>query len=134
MLRTFYDFHLNEGTGPIINPFPLDRSRRGRANAHHTPGRPFQRERAGRYRPTIPHRAPRRIPDELFNALFAAARSGMGMAHGTSERSTTYPWPRNASTSAARTVMPSPASITFVTVHFQSSGKKPDRKVQLRYT
>ncbi|MFJ5610622.1 site-specific integrase [Streptomyces sp. NPDC093221] len=75
VLRTFYDFHLNEGADPIINPFPLDRSRRGnRANAHHTPGRPFQRERAGRYRPTIPHRAPRRIPDELFNALFAVLK------------------------------------------------------------
>jgi hypothetical protein len=75
VLRTFYDFHLAEGTGPIINPFPLDRSRgSGRANAHHQPGRPFQRERAGRYRPTIPKRAPRRIPDEMFNALFAALR------------------------------------------------------------
>jgi site-specific recombinase XerD len=75
VLRTFYDFHLAEGTGPIINPFPLDRSRgSGRANAHHQPGRPFQRERVGRYRPTIPKRAPRRIPDEMFNALFAALR------------------------------------------------------------
>ncbi|WP_330358332.1 tyrosine-type recombinase/integrase [Streptomyces chartreusis] len=75
VLRTFYDFHLAEGTGPIINPFPLHRFRgSGRANAHHQPGRPFQRERAGRYRPTIPKRAPRRIPDEMFNALFAALR------------------------------------------------------------
>ncbi|MFF2078369.1 tyrosine-type recombinase/integrase [Kitasatospora sp. NPDC058162] len=75
VLRTFYAFHLEEGTGPIINPFPLDRSRRGeRANAHHKPGQPFRQERAGRYRPTIPKRAPRRIPDEMFNALFAALR------------------------------------------------------------
>ncbi|MEU6557060.1 tyrosine-type recombinase/integrase [Streptomyces sp. NPDC046915] len=51
VLRTFYDSHLAEGTGPIINPFPL-----------------------GRYRPTVPKRAPRRIPDEMFNALFAALR------------------------------------------------------------
>lgn len=75
VLRTFYDFHRDEGTGPIINPFPLDRSRRGgRANAHHKPDRPFNQERTGRYRPTIPKRAPRRIPDEMFNALFAALR------------------------------------------------------------
>jgi integrase len=75
VLRTFYDFHLDEGTGPIINPFPLDRSRRSsRANAHHKPDQPFKSERAGRYRPVIPKRAPRRIPDEMFNALFAALR------------------------------------------------------------
>lgn len=38
VLRNFYDFHLDEGTGPIINPFPLDRSRRvRRAHAHHDP-------------------------------------------------------------------------------------------------
>ncbi|MFF7237733.1 tyrosine-type recombinase/integrase [Streptomyces collinus] len=75
VLRTFYDFHLDEGTGPIINPFPLDRSRRsGRVNAHHRPDQPFRREQTGRYRPTIPQRTPRRIPDEMFNALFAALR------------------------------------------------------------
>jgi hypothetical protein len=59
VLRTFYDFHQEEGTGPIINPFPLDRSRRaGRANAHHKPDQPMRNERKGRYRPTIPKRAP----------------------------------------------------------------------------
>uniref|UniRef100_UPI001ABF7C72 site-specific integrase n=1 Tax=Streptomyces africanus TaxID=231024 RepID=UPI001ABF7C72 len=28
VLRSFYDFHLEEGTGPIINPFPSARERR----------------------------------------------------------------------------------------------------------
>ena len=28
VLRRFYDFHLESGRGPIMNPFPLDRSRR----------------------------------------------------------------------------------------------------------
>jgi Phage integrase, N-terminal SAM-like domain len=28
VLRSFYDFHLEAGTGPLVNPFPLDRSRR----------------------------------------------------------------------------------------------------------
>ncbi|MFJ3798498.1 tyrosine-type recombinase/integrase [Streptomyces sp. NPDC090088] len=75
VLRTFYDFHLDEGTGPIINPFPLVRARRsGRANAHKDPASPFRNERSGRYRPTIPKRAPRRIPDDMFNALFAALK------------------------------------------------------------
>ncbi|MGR6998838.1 site-specific integrase [Yinghuangia aomiensis] len=34
VLRSFYDFHLDMGTGPVVNPFPLDRARRvGRAHA-----------------------------------------------------------------------------------------------------
>lgn len=74
VLRSFYDFHLEEGTGPILNPFPLDRFRRGRANAHHNPMQPFRHERQGRYRPRVPKKVPRRIPDEMFNALFAALK------------------------------------------------------------
>lgn len=29
--RTFYDFHLQAGTGPLVNPFPLARARRAHA-------------------------------------------------------------------------------------------------------
>jgi hypothetical protein len=28
VLRGFYGYHLDAGTGPIVKPFPLDRSRR----------------------------------------------------------------------------------------------------------
>ncbi len=35
VVRTFYDFHLQAGTGPLVNPFPLVRA--GRAHAHHNP-------------------------------------------------------------------------------------------------
>lgn len=72
VLRCFYDFHRDAGTGPIINPFPLDRSRRaGRANAHHNPMEPLRKERTGLYRPRVPKRVPRSIPDEEFNEIFA---------------------------------------------------------------
>jgi integrase len=72
VLRCFYDFHCDAGTGPILNPFPLDRSRRaGRANAHHNPMEPYRKERAGLYRPRVPRRVPRSIPDEEFNEIFA---------------------------------------------------------------
>ncbi len=72
VLRGFYDFHRDEGTGPILNPFPLARSRRGgRAHAHHNPMEPLRNERAGRYRPTVPSRIPRSIPDAEFNEIFA---------------------------------------------------------------
>ena len=72
VLRSFYDFHLDAGTGPILNPFPVDRSRRGRrAHAHRNPMDPPRNERAGLYRPTVPTRLPRSVPDEEFNEIFA---------------------------------------------------------------
>lgn len=76
VLRSFYDFHLEAGSGPMLNPFPLSRDRRGgRANAHHNPMNPFQHERTGRYRPKSVVRIPRQIPDERFDELFAALGS-----------------------------------------------------------
>jgi hypothetical protein len=75
VMRAFYAFHLEAGSGPIVNPFPLDRSRRaGRAHAHHNPLEPFRKERMGRYRPKIPKRIPKRIPDEQFTEVFAGLR------------------------------------------------------------
>ena len=76
VLRSFYDFHLEAGTGPLVNPFPLDRSRRGgRAHAHHNPMEPYRHERSGLYRPAVPSRIPRSVPDEEFNEIFAALHS-----------------------------------------------------------
>ena len=71
VLRSFYDVHLEVGSGPIVNPFPLDRSRRaGRAHAHHNPMDSYRHERGGLYRPRVPSRVPRSIPDEEFNEIF----------------------------------------------------------------
>lgn len=76
VLRSFYDFHLEAGSGPMLNPFPLSRDRRGgRANAHHNPMNPFKPERTGRYRPKVVVRIPRQIPDQRFDELFAALGS-----------------------------------------------------------
>jgi integrase len=76
VLRCFYDFHVAVGDGPIVNPFPLDRSRRGRrAHAHHNPMEPFRHERTGLYRPRVPSRIPRSITDEEFNEIFATLPS-----------------------------------------------------------
>jgi site-specific recombinase XerD len=76
VLRGFYGFHLDAGTGPIVNPFPLARDRRsGRAGAHRNPMQAQRRERVGRYRPRLVDRPPRCIPDEKFNELFAALGS-----------------------------------------------------------
>jgi len=72
VLRCFYEFHLGAGSGPIMNPFPLDRAqRRGRAHAHHNPIEPFRNERSGLYRPRVPSRVPRSVSDDEFNEIFA---------------------------------------------------------------
>jgi integrase len=75
VLRVFYEFHRDAGTGPMVNPFPLARQRQARPNAHHNPLEPFRAERVGLYRPRVPKRIPRCIPEELFNRLFAALGS-----------------------------------------------------------
>lgn len=72
VLSGFYGFHLDEGSGPLVNPFPLDRARRGRrAHAHHNPMEPHRNARTGLYRPTVPKRVPRSVPDAEFNEIFA---------------------------------------------------------------
>jgi integrase len=76
VLRAFYDFHLEEGTGPMVNPFPLARgARRARADAHHNPLEPFAHTRRGRYRPKLTEHVPRVIPDAAFDELFAKLSS-----------------------------------------------------------
>jgi integrase len=72
VLRGFYDFHLEAGTGPIINPFPLVRARLGnRAHAHQNPMEAHRNQATGLYRPRLASRIPRSIPDEEFNEIFA---------------------------------------------------------------
>ena len=70
VLRGFYEFHREAGSGPMVNPFPLARRQR-RAHAHHNPMEPFRNERSGLYRPRHVQRVPHSIPDGKFNDLFA---------------------------------------------------------------
>jgi len=80
VLRGFYEFHLQAGSGPMVNPFPLARGRRIRAGAHRNPMDPFPGQRAGRYRPRARRRVPRQIPDEKFDELFAELGSNRDRA------------------------------------------------------
>ena len=81
VLRGFYAYHLEAGTGPVINPFPLDRARRrGRHGAHHNPMESYPDQRSGRYRPRLPSRVPRAVSDEEFNAIFARLPSNRDRA------------------------------------------------------
>lgn len=70
VLRGFYEFHRDAGSGPMVNPFPVAR-RKGRAHAHHNPMEPYRNERSGLYRPRHVQRVPHSIPDEKCNELFA---------------------------------------------------------------
>jgi integrase len=69
---------LEAGTGPIVNPFPL--ARPGRAHAHHNPMDPFPKQKSGLFRPRVPQRVPRQIPDAVFNELFARLPSNRDRA------------------------------------------------------
>jgi site-specific recombinase XerD len=73
--RGFYEFCLQAGTGPMVNPFPLARGRGRRPGAHRNPMEPFRAERTGLYRPKLTRRRPRQIPDEKFSELFATLGS-----------------------------------------------------------
>jgi site-specific recombinase XerD len=65
--RGFYEYHLEAGTGPLVNPFPLARQR---PHAHHNPLDPFPPRRRGLFRPKVPVLIPKQIPDAVFNELF----------------------------------------------------------------
>jgi Phage integrase, N-terminal SAM-like domain len=83
VLRHFYDFHLEAGSGPMVNPFPLDRGRGGgRSGAHHNPMDLHRNQRSGLFRPRHVQRIPRSIPDEQFNELFARLTSHRDQGHG----------------------------------------------------
>jgi integrase/recombinase XerD len=79
VLRSFYEFWIELGGGPLVNPVALDRRGR-RPNAHHNPLEPFRPEGRIRYNPKIPKRMPREMPDARWNKLFAALRSNRDRA------------------------------------------------------
>jgi integrase/recombinase XerD len=80
VLRCFYEFSIDAGGGPLVNPVVLDRWRGRRPNAHHNPLEPFRAEGRVRYNPKSPKPRPRAMPDERWNELFAAMRSNRDRA------------------------------------------------------
>jgi len=80
VLRCFYEFCIEAGGGPLVNPVVTDRGRGRRANAHHNPMEPFRAESRLRYNPKAPKAAPRAMPDERWVELFAAMRSNRDRA------------------------------------------------------
>lgn len=75
VLRAFYEFWIEHGEGPLINPVPQDRKNGQRPNAHLNPLEPFRPQGTLRYDPPVPKRRPRVISDRRWEELFAALRS-----------------------------------------------------------
>ena len=73
VVRSFYEFWIETGSGPLLNPVMLDR-RGSRSGAHHNPLEPFRAEGRVRYNPKVPKRRPREIPDEQWKTLFKSLR------------------------------------------------------------
>ncbi|MFZ2176385.1 MAG: site-specific integrase [Rhodococcus sp. (in: high G+C Gram-positive bacteria)] len=80
VVRSFYEFWMDQGEGPLINPVRLDRMRGRRANAHRNPLEPFRPEGRVRYNPKPPKPAPRAMPDQRWQELFANLRSNRDRA------------------------------------------------------
>jgi integrase/recombinase XerD len=80
VLRSFYEFWIERGEGPLINPVRLDRGDRGRPNAHHNPLEPFRAEGRIRYNPKLPKAKPRAMGDERWGDLFGGLRSNRDRA------------------------------------------------------
>ncbi|PXY17780.1 integrase [Prauserella coralliicola] len=80
VLRSFYDFWLDVGEGPLINPVPLHRAPGRRPHEHHNPLKPFRPEGRLRYNPSLAKRKPRAMPDGQWNELFAGLRSNRDRA------------------------------------------------------
>ena len=73
VIRSFYEYHREMHGRPLVNPFPQAKGAEdGQLNAHHNPMQPFRRpSRRAQYQPKEPRPAPRSIPDQAFNDLFA---------------------------------------------------------------
>jgi integrase/recombinase XerD len=79
VVRSFYEFWIEAGAGPLINPVRLARGAR-RPNAHRNPMEPFRPEGGIRYNPKVPRRRPREMPEERWRDLFAALGSNRDRA------------------------------------------------------
>ena len=80
VLRTFYEFWIELGEGPLVNPVRLRRIKGRRPNEHSSSLEPLRTEGRILYNPKLPKRKPRAMPDERWNELFAALGSNRDRA------------------------------------------------------
>lgn len=80
VVRCFYEFWIEAGEGPLVNPVVRDRPRGRRPHGHHNPLEPFRAEGKLRYNPKPPKPRPRAMPDERWIELFGVLRSNRDRA------------------------------------------------------
>lgn len=73
VISEFYEFHLLYGRGPLLNPVPTSPGRR-RLVGHRNPLEPPPRLHRPPLRQKKSQRAPRSLPDQMWDELFAAMR------------------------------------------------------------
>jgi integrase len=81
VLHTFYEYWIDRGEGPLVNP--VQRAHSGaapRPNRHHNPLEPFRPEGRLRYNPKIPKASPRAMPDQRWAELFGRLTSNRDRA------------------------------------------------------
>ncbi|MET9324738.1 tyrosine-type recombinase/integrase [Streptomyces sp. NPDC003038] len=71
VVGSFYDFHQEQGRGPVINPVPVSQARR-QALAHRSPDEPMKPFRRARLRQRMPRTEPRAMPDAMWDEFFEA--------------------------------------------------------------
>lgn len=74
VISKFYEFHSEQGEGPVINPVPASQARR-RALAHHSPLDPKAQFKRARLRQKVADQTPRAIPDKQWDELFEQMRN-----------------------------------------------------------
>ncbi|MFC8532071.1 tyrosine-type recombinase/integrase [Nocardia sp. NPDC057227] len=81
-VRMFYDYHLLTGAGPVVNPVPQQRARVGadRPGSHRSPMEPPSAGGRAPYRQRAQVKAPRALPDAVFNEFFAVLPSNRDRA------------------------------------------------------
>jgi hypothetical protein len=67
VLRMFYEFWIELGEGPLVNPVRLRRIKGRRPNEHSSSLEPLRAEGRILYNPKLPKRKPRAMPDERWN-------------------------------------------------------------------
>lgn len=79
VIRSFYTYTIETGTGPLLNPVQLARSGT-RSNAHHNVLEDFRPSGRIRYNAPLPKRRPRTMNDKQWRDVFAALGSNRDRA------------------------------------------------------
>ena len=75
VVGSFYDFWIDAGSAPLVNPVGRQRVNGRRPNAGHNPLEPFRLEGKVRYNPALPRQRPRTLSEENWVNLFGVLRS-----------------------------------------------------------